>query len=222
MSVITRPPHTAAIEGIMIIASIREVGECLVYLTSWLLCRPRGPLTLRQSGKERRRLSSAENTDLHMATSWMHIVYLGVKHEAGLGKPGNVSKCPTYSSGPDKKLCIQIRLLLKKTAGCNGSDITPEVEFLSSCIFFSLNVNLIHSHTAVVFEDLLFPLLLLSTISVKHHLKFKPRFVLSSCWSTNSVCVYTHWWHCQTHVWMAPDIQIFSFSRVLLRSHGSS
>ena len=50
MTVINCPPHTAAIQGIMVIASIREVGECLVYLTSWLLCRPRGPLTLRRAG----------------------------------------------------------------------------------------------------------------------------------------------------------------------------
>lgn len=130
----------------------------------------------------------------HMTTSWMHIVHLELKHEAGLGKPGNVFKCPTYSSGTDIKLCIQIRLLLKKTAGCNGSDITPEVEFLSFFFLFFpwMNVNLIHSHTAVVFEALLLTLLLLSTISVKRHVKFKPRFVLSSCWSTNSVCVFTH------------------------------
>lgn len=53
MTAINRPPHTAAIQGIMVIASIREVRECLVYLTSWLLCRPRGPLTLR-GGRGRR------------------------------------------------------------------------------------------------------------------------------------------------------------------------
>lgn len=83
----------------MIIASIREVGECLVYLTSWPLCRPRGPLTLRRSGTERRRLISAESTDLHTSCGNKPDVCSssGVKHEAGSGK------CPTNSSVTDIK-----------------------------------------------------------------------------------------------------------------------
>lgn len=41
--------------------------------------------------------------------------------------------------------------------------------------------------------------------------KFTPRLVLSFCRSTDSVCVFTRWCHCQTHVLMAPDIHIFPF-----------
>lgn len=62
--------------------------ERLVYLTSWLLCGPRGPLTLRQSGTEKRRLSSAENTSLHTSCS---------------NKPNAFSS----TSGPDVNLCIK-------------------------------------------------------------------------------------------------------------------
>lgn len=98
MSLITHPPHTAAIEGIMVIASIREVGECLVYLTSWLLCCPSGPFTQQQCGAEKRRLSWAELRTHHVATSLMHIVHIGMKDEAGLGKQGSEFKGPSDST----------------------------------------------------------------------------------------------------------------------------
>ena len=75
-------------------------------------------------------------------------------------------------------------------------------------------MNVIHSHAAVVFEAFL-----TSNISVKHcyinaedqlytTLMFTQICVELLLKHTFCLCVYTH---CQTHVLMAPDIQIFSF-----------
>lgn len=97
MSVIIHPPYTAATRGIMLITSIREVGECLVYWTSWLLCRPQGALTLWRSRAKRWRLSIAENTDLHTSCGNMRTgpVHLGMKNGAGLGNQCECNGFPT-------------------------------------------------------------------------------------------------------------------------------
>lgn len=65
----------------MLIASIREVGECLVYRTSWLLGRPRGVLALRRSGMERGAVVALLRTQ-----TCTRRIFRGVKHEAGVGE----------------------------------------------------------------------------------------------------------------------------------------
>jgi len=131
MHVITHPPHTAAIEGIMIIASIREVGECLVYLTSWLLLLSSGTsysAAVWDGGKA---------PELCSEYRFAHIMW-----QQACSSSGNETwcwsgfKCSTDFNVPDIKLWIKIRLL-KQNSGCNGSDVTPEVECLPTCIFFS-------------------------------------------------------------------------------------
>lgn len=65
MSVIARPPLHCCYRGHHNCFHKGSLGMSCVYRTSWLLCRPLGPLTPRRSEMESRRLSSAENTHLH-------------------------------------------------------------------------------------------------------------------------------------------------------------
>lgn len=65
MSVIARPPLHCRYRGHHNCFHKGSLGMSCVYRTSWLLCRPLGPLTPRRSEMESRRLSSAENTHLH-------------------------------------------------------------------------------------------------------------------------------------------------------------
>lgn len=161
MFAITRPPHTAAIEGITLIASIREVLECFVYRTSWPLCRPWGALTLRRSVEERRRLGSAENTDPR-SIMWL----LADAFSAWVKK------------WDEKVSSIKSRK--------NVSSI--EVKYFTSAFQCPL---------CTVFCKLLQQQCLLKLLLTYSF----------------SLCLYshtnTHWCHCQTHVLMAPDIQIF-------------
>ena len=83
MTVINRPPHTAAIQGIMVIASIREVGECLVYLTSWLLCFSSGTSYTAEGRGRREGAGVVLRIQIHTQQVWWILFSLEGKLKLG-------------------------------------------------------------------------------------------------------------------------------------------
>lgn len=181
MSVIARPPLHCRYRGHHNCFHKGSLGMSCVYRTSWLLCRPLGPLTPRRSEMESRRLSSAENTHLH---TWR-------------GNRPNVC-----SSSWNERWSWDGNMFEYLTV---SNHVAANDHFILNPIFF------------VVFEP---PCA--STLTASYLCKLLQQ--KGQAWSSYKsqaaaeaqllfVCLLTqltHWCHCQNHVLMAPDLQIFS------------